>query len=190
MKASYSSREMGSVASSFKQRIAQPKRWLRPAGRLLLAQDVGDIVGAEGAGRGGFFDGAGTSFGSVLPYQFQQFGDLAAQRPVGIGHVAQISLHKCSRTQAIERIEQPLLRLGASGRRPLLGEQFFKTIGSEGLAAPPRTRIADDLFHPIVDGDGTGVGLEGEPPADVAVGHAVAIAVERKPEVFMHERFS
>ena len=56
------------------QRIAQPERRLRTSRRPLLAQDVGDVIGAESASRGGFFDSAGHIFRAVLPDQFQQFG--------------------------------------------------------------------------------------------------------------------
>src|SRR6202167_6414046 len=84
------------------QRIAQPERRLRAARASLLAQDVGNIVGAESTGRGGFFDSAGHILGAVLPDQFQQFGDLTTQRTVGIGHVAEISFDKRPRTQTVE----------------------------------------------------------------------------------------
>src|ERR1700730_9020366 len=73
------------------QRIAQPERRLRTARRPLLTQDVGNVIGSESAGRGGFFDSAGDILGTVLPDQFQQFGDLTTQRTVCIGHVAEIS---------------------------------------------------------------------------------------------------
>ena len=46
---------------------------------LLLPQNVGDIVGPEGACRGSFLYGGGHCLGSVLPDQFEQFGDLARQ---------------------------------------------------------------------------------------------------------------
>src|SRR5665213_1270103 len=76
------------------QRIAQTQRWLRAARRSLLAQDICDIVRAESAGGCGFFDGNGNVLRAILPNQFEQFGDLTAQRPVGIGHVAKVSFHE------------------------------------------------------------------------------------------------
>src|SRR5471030_626801 len=43
------------ICSEFVQSwVAQAERWLCLPGGLLLAQDVGDVVGAEGAGRGAF----------------------------------------------------------------------------------------------------------------------------------------
>src|SRR5580693_371230 len=59
------------------QRIAQNQRWLWAAGRLLLAKDVGDIVGAERAGRCSFLDRASHRFGSILTNEFEQFRQLA-----------------------------------------------------------------------------------------------------------------
>src|SRR5271165_1109555 len=61
------------------QRIAKPERWLWSARRSLLAQDIGDIVGAERPCGCGFFDSDGHILGAVLPYEFEQFGDLTAQ---------------------------------------------------------------------------------------------------------------
>src|SRR5579863_1010202 len=55
------------------QRIAQPERRLRTARRSLLAQDVGNVVGAESARGGGFFDSARHILRTVLANQFQQF---------------------------------------------------------------------------------------------------------------------
>src|SRR5690242_15605219 len=51
-------------------RIEETKRWLRPPRRLLLAEDVGNVVGAEGASGIGFGDGAGHCIWSILPDQF------------------------------------------------------------------------------------------------------------------------
>src|SRR3984957_18038835 len=83
-------------------RIAEPERWLRAARRPLLAQDIGDIVSTEGPGGSRLFDGDGHVLRTVLPYQFQQFRYLTAQRPVGIGHVAEVGLKDGSRTQVVE----------------------------------------------------------------------------------------
>ena len=121
---------------------------------MSLAQDVGDIVGAESAGRGSFFNGAGDVFGAVLPNQFEQFGDLAGQRPAGICRVAKISFHKNARTQSVERVEQPLLCLRTSRRGPLFSEDFFEALSSERLAATPRARITDDFLNTVVNRDG------------------------------------
>ena len=59
--------------------ITQVNRWLLTARALLLAQDVGHIVGAEGTGGGGFCDSNRHGLGSVLTDQFEQLGDLPRQ---------------------------------------------------------------------------------------------------------------
>ena len=73
MKASYSSSESGSVASSFNRGSRRRSGGCGRARRLLLAQDVGDVIGAESAGGGAFCDGAGHCVRAVLADQFKQF---------------------------------------------------------------------------------------------------------------------
>ena len=70
------------------------------------------------------------------------------------------------------------MRLGASRRGPLLRQKFLEAFRSKGLASTPRTRIADNLCGAIVNRDCAGVGFDDEPPADIAVGNAITIAVE------------
>jgi hypothetical protein len=41
------------------------------AWRLLLAQDVGDVIGAESTGGGSFLNSIGYRFGAVLANEFQ-----------------------------------------------------------------------------------------------------------------------
>jgi len=77
--------------------------------RLLLAEDVGNVIGAERTGRGSFRDGVGHRFGSVLPNELQQFGQLSRKCAIGIGDVAQISLQHGLGTEAIENSEEALL---------------------------------------------------------------------------------
>ena len=72
---------------------------------LLLAEDVGDVIGAEGAGRMRLGDGAGHGVRAVLPHQFEQFGDLAHQRAIGVRQAAEIGLGQVRRTQAVEETE-------------------------------------------------------------------------------------
>ena len=92
-------------------RVAETKRWLRPPRRLLLAEDVGDVVGAEGASGICFGDGAGHCLRSILPDQFQQFVELARQHTVAIGHATQITLGYVGGAEAVEKIEEASLRL-------------------------------------------------------------------------------
>lgn len=58
-------------------RITEAKRWLFPAWAMLLPQNVSDVIGAESAGGGGLFDGAGHCVRAVLANEFKQFRDLA-----------------------------------------------------------------------------------------------------------------
>ena len=57
-------------------RIAEAKRWLFAAWRLLLPQNVGDVIGAESASGGGLVDGAGHGVRTILANEFEQFSDL------------------------------------------------------------------------------------------------------------------
>ena len=51
-----------------------------------------------------------------------------------------------------------------------------------------RAGISDDLVMLIVDGDGGSVGFDGEIAAHIARRHAVAVAIERQADIFVHER--
>ena len=65
------------IGSEFVQQgITQNQRRLRATWGLLLPQDVGDIVGAESARRGSFFDRASHGFWPVLADEFEQFRQL------------------------------------------------------------------------------------------------------------------
>src|SRR5271168_2070304 len=161
------------VGGEFVQpRIAEAKRWLFAAWTLLLPQNVGDVIGAESASGGGLVDGAGHGVGTVLTNEFKQFGDLTRQGAIAIGNVAEIGFQRRFGTESVEKGEQPVLGARPAGSRPELGQFGFESFGAQGLATAPRTRIADDLGHPIIDGDRTGVGLQGETAADEAMRHA------------------
>ena len=92
---------------------------------MLLAEDVGDVVGAEGASGICFGDGAGHRLRPILPDQFQQFVELARQHSVAIGHATQITLGYVGGAEAIQKPEEALLRLGAAGRWTLFGQFPF-----------------------------------------------------------------
>ena len=78
---------------------------------MLLAEDVGDIVGAEGVSGICFGDGIGHCLRSILPDQFQQLAELARQHTVAIGHATQIALGYVGSTEAVEKIEEASLCL-------------------------------------------------------------------------------
>ena len=98
------------VCSEFVQEgIAQHQWRLWAPRRLLLAQDISDVVGTEGAGGGGLFDCRSHGFGSILTDEFQQFCELAGQRAIGIGHVAQIGFKHGLGAESIQKQKQSLL---------------------------------------------------------------------------------
>lgn len=102
--------------------ITQPQLWLGSSRRLLLIDDVGYVVSAKGTRCRCFLNGASNTFRSILPDQFEQLRDLPAERTIRICHIAQVSFHQRTRAQAIERIQQSLLRLRTPCGRPLLGQ--------------------------------------------------------------------
>ena len=67
---------------------AEPRLNLAPG--LLLAQNVGDVIGAERSSGMRFAERLGNGFGSVLPNQIHQFAHLAHQGAVRGGKPAQI----------------------------------------------------------------------------------------------------
>jgi hypothetical protein len=60
------------VGSEFVQPGIPQNQWRLWAPRgLLLPQNVGNVVGAEGASGGSFFDGASHGFGTILADEFR-----------------------------------------------------------------------------------------------------------------------
>src|ERR1035437_4168195 len=133
------------VGGEFVQpRIAEAKRWLFAAWALLLPQNVGNVIGAESAGGGGLLDGAGHSVRTVLANEFKQFRDLARQRAIAVGNVAEIGFQRRFRTESIEKGEQPVLGARPPGSRSELGQFGLESFRSKSLApAPPNGAGAD-----------------------------------------------
>ena len=169
-------------------RVAQFQRWLRVAGCLLLSDEVRHIRGPIRAGRCGFLQRIGHHVRSILANQFQQLRDLACQRAVRLRHAPKISFDQHAGTQAVQGIEQALLRFGAPRRWSLLDQQFFKTLGPEGLSPPPGTGITNNFLQPMVNSHRTGIGFHSEPLPDITRRHAVLIAVKLQAQVFVDER--
>ena len=57
-------------------------------------------------------------------------------------------------------------------------QQLFKTFRAEGLSAPPETRIAHHFGHAIINGDCAGIRFHGQAISDIAVRHAVFVAID------------
>lgn len=70
--------------------LFEAERRLNLATGLLLAQNVGDVIGAERPGGMRFAERGGNGFGSVFPNQIHQFANLTHQGPVRVGKSAQI----------------------------------------------------------------------------------------------------
>ena len=68
----------------------ETQRWLYLTARLLLAKDVGDIVGAKCAGSMSFAERGSDGFWSIFPNERKQLADLSRQGTVGVGQAAQI----------------------------------------------------------------------------------------------------
>ena len=162
--------------------LTQADGRLHVTARLLLAQNVGNVVGAEGACSVGFLHCAGDRFRAVIANQLEQLADLTCQGAVGVGKLSQIQLG-----YGAEEAHEPLL-----GGRTLRGshlriEFFLETFGPEGLAALPASCIADDLVRLVVDRHGRRVCFNRELVADIAWWHAVAVAIEGQPKIFVGE---
>ena len=64
--------------------LFEAERRLNLATGLLLAQNVGDVIGAKGASRLCFGHCGGNRFWTVLTNKMEHFGDLARQRTIGL----------------------------------------------------------------------------------------------------------
>ncbi len=60
-------------------RVPELQRRLRIARRELLAQEVGDVIGSEGVRGESLLERAGHPFGTVLPDELEEFGNLASE---------------------------------------------------------------------------------------------------------------
>ena len=90
---------------------------LRLTRRFQLVQEVGDIIGAKGAGGERFLQGGSHQLGAISAEQAEQFLEFPQQRAAGVGHAAQISFYRFLGQEAAEQGEQPLLGLRAPGGR-------------------------------------------------------------------------
>jgi hypothetical protein len=95
--APYSSSESWSVASSLSRGSLSPDGRLHRTRCTLLAEDVGDVVRAEGTRGGSFVDRQGDGLRSVIADQFVGFGNLARQGPVRLSQVRKYSGRRAGR---------------------------------------------------------------------------------------------
>ena len=85
-------------------RLPEAHRRLHLTPGLLLAQNVGDVIGAEGASCVSFLHRAGDRFRTVVANEFEQFAHLPDQGAIGVGKLSQIRLGNRPEQQ-----HQPLL---------------------------------------------------------------------------------
>ena len=83
-----------------------------------------------------------------------------------------------------------MLRGLALGCRHLREQLSLETFSTEGLAAGPTARVANDFLILVIDGDRRGIRLNGEPVSDKTRRHAIAVAIKRQSEIFVNEGFS
>ncbi len=157
------------------------QEWLERTRRLLLMEDVGNGVGSKSSRRLGLSQCGMDSGRAVLTDQFEQFADLTRQRTVTVCQRAQVGFGF-----GTEQSDESLLGLGAGGSRPLGEQLFFEAFRTQGLAAPPRAGIADDLVLLVVNGDTVRIRFDGEASADKARRDAIAIAVKTEAEIGVH----
>ena len=115
--------------------------------------------------RQAFSMAVGDRFGSILADQFQQLGQLAAQVSGRYPPCRGDRLPARRENKDHRGIEQSLLCLRALGGGTHCASTRSKRSAPRRLAAAPAARIGDDFVDAVVDGDGTGIGLEREPAA-------------------------
>ena len=86
-----------------------------------------------------------------------------------------------------EQSNEALLGLGAGCGRSLGKQLLFEAFRTQGLAAPPRAGIADDLVVLVVEGNAVRIGLDGEADSDKARRDAVAVTVKTEAEISVHQ---
>ena len=147
-------------------RVTELEGWLGITRRLLLTQEVGHIIGTEGAGGVRFLEGGGNGLWAVIAKQVQEFGELASEGAAGVGQPPQVGLHRLGGAGYGEQGDQALLGLGALRRRPLSEEFLLEALGAEGLAAPPGARVTNDFAVLVIKRDPFGIGFDDQKLAD------------------------
>ena len=126
--------------------LAKTNRRLQLATRLLLAQNISDVIGANGTSGVGLLDCAGNGFRAVVANQVKQLVHLPDEGAIGSGKFPQIRFG-----DGPEQEHQPLLRRRALRGRHLRVEFFLEALRAEGLAALPAAPVADNLMRLVVN---------------------------------------
>jgi hypothetical protein len=116
----------------------------------------------------------------------EKFCDLAGESAIGVGQTSKIRFDRFLTAVTDQQSDQAPLRLRAVGSGPV-GEQFFlEALGTEGLAAPPAARIANDFLIAVIKRHRGSIGFDGEMLAHEMRRGAVAIAVELEAKILIH----
>jgi hypothetical protein len=119
-------------------RIVQTQRWLDIPAGLLLTKNVGDVIGAESAGRMSFSKRGSDSIRAVFANQGEQLAHLTSQGSVRGGEATEIFFRGWS-----QQGHHAMLSGGSFRSGPQSKQLFLKALGAEGLATPPRARVAN-----------------------------------------------
>jgi hypothetical protein len=121
------------VGGEFVQRrIFEVELRLNFAAVLLLAENVANVIGSEGARSMSFRNGRRDGFRTIFTNEFEYLADLAGQRTVRIGKAFEISLR-----DRAEQSDQTLLFRRPAGRGHLREQFLLKPFGAECLPALP-----------------------------------------------------
>src|SRR5439155_15259090 len=153
-------------------RIFQLQSRLNITAGLLVAEDVGDIAGAESPSGPSFLKSCSHRGRTIVTDEGEQLPHLPSQGPVGVGQTAQVLFGNWP-----EQRDHAMLCGRSLGSRHLSEQLFLETLDAEGMAPPPRAGIANDFLMLVVDGDGRRIRFHDEPAAHVTRRHTVAITV-------------
>lgn len=170
------------------QRIAKLHRRLNGTWAKLLAENVGDVIGAECAALFGSYECGGNRIGPVLGNEMEQLGELPRQRAACADQAVQIRFHGLNWHVGFQVCDQPPLRLRTRGRWLLRQQFFFETLGTDGLATPPRARINNEFFLLVVERHGRRIRFHNQMLTNVFRRRTVAVAIEVQADILIYER--
>jgi hypothetical protein len=169
--------------------IAELQRRLRIPRRELLAQQIGHVIGSEGAGIERLLKGSCYGFGAVLANQLENLSDLASESTIGVCQPPEIALDRFLCAVTGEQRDQAPLGLRAPGGS-LMGQQLFlETFCAQRLPASPAAGITDDFLVSMVERHRGSIGFDNETLAHEMRRGTVTIAVELQTKVLLHHSF-
>ena len=116
----------------------------------MLAEQIGHVIGSEGAGIERFLKRSGHSFRTVLSNQVEKLGDLAGEGTIGVRQAPEITLDRFLCAVTGEQRDQAPLGLRAPGGSLMSQQLFLETLCAQGLPASPAAGITDDFLVPMI----------------------------------------